>query len=124
MSKIVTAINVMISNPELITNVMQSVDGSEYFFIYSGKHHWSILKTTDGDYYLGYYPGTPDMSELASIREEDWHKESIDCVEYRGKTLGTKEAKDSLADLHSIVNEKVYGMSEVLDDIIDSGISF
>jgi hypothetical protein len=64
------------------------------------------------------------MSALASILDEDWHNENINSVLYHSKTLGTKEATDSLAELHSIVNEKVYGMSEVLDDIIDSGISF
>lgn len=124
MSKIVTAINVMISNPEMITNVIKGAGDTECFFIYDGKHPWSILKQHDGGYYLAYYPGGQDISYLSKISDEDWHQMDINCVSYLSKDLGTKEAKDSMAELYSVVNEKVHGMDDVLDDIINSDPPF
>jgi hypothetical protein len=121
MSKIVTAINAMISNSELITNAVQGTMDSEQFFKYDKKHIWSIIHNQKkGEYYLHYYPGNQDINHLAIIPEEYWDNAEIKSVAYRSKVLGTKEALDSLAELHSIVSEKVYGMDEVLDEIIDT----
>jgi hypothetical protein len=50
-----------------------------------------------------------------------WHQENINSVPYNTKTLGTKEAKDSFKELNTIIKEKVYGMDDVLDDIIGKG---
>jgi|SRR5690606_7434367 len=124
MSKIVTAINVMVSNPDRIKNVIKGYNDTECFFVYDGKHPWSILKRSDGEYYLAYYPGNQDISHLAGIPDEHWNEENIHCVAYISKDLGTKEAKESMAELYSIVNEKVYGMDDVLDDIINSDPPF
>lgn len=124
MSKIITAINVMVSNPELITNVVKGESENECFFLYDNKHTWSILQRTDKEFYLAYYPGKQDISELASIPDEAWHHMDINCVAYNSKDLGTKEAKASMAELFSIVNEKAFGMDEVLDDIINSNPPF
>ncbi|WP_254620311.1 hypothetical protein [Vibrio metschnikovii] len=121
MSKIVTAINVMISNPELITNVVQGDLDTECFFIYDKKHSWSIIENKEGKYFLHYYPGNPDVNSLASIPGERWHEADINSVAYTSEVLGTKEALDSLKELNSIVREKLYGMDDVLDDIINSG---
>ena len=124
MSKIVTAINVMVSNPDRINNVVKGYNDSECFFIYDGKHPWSILKRQDGDYFLAYYPGDQDIYKLAEIPDEYWDQENIHCVIYTSKELGTKEAKESMAELFSMINEKVYGMDGVLDDIINSDPPF
>lgn len=124
MSKIVTAINVMVSNPDRIKNVIKGYNDKECFFVYDGKHPWSILKRADGEYYLAYYPNNQDISHLAGIPDEHWNEANIHCVTYISKDLGAKEAKESMAELYSIVNEKVYGMDDVLDDIINSDPPF
>lgn len=123
MSKIVTAINVMVINPDLIKNVIKGHSDTECFFVYDEKHSWSISENPQG-YYMAYYPGKQDVSKLAKIPDENWEQEDIHCVTYTSKDLGTKEAKDSMAELFSIVNQKVYGMDDVLDDIINSDPSF
>lgn len=124
MSKIVTAINVMVSNPDRIKNVIKGYSDSECFFVYDDKHPWSIIKHNDGGYYMAYYPGNQDISKLAQIPDEHWHEANVNCVTYTSKDLGTKEAKESMAELYNIVNEKVYGMDDVLDDIINSDPPF
>tara|TARA_R110000744_G_scaffold31996_1_gene74979 strand:+ start:288 stop:659 length:372 start_codon:yes stop_codon:yes gene_type:complete len=121
MSKIVTAVNAMISNPDLITNAIQGSMDGECFFKYDKKHLWSIIDSENGEYSLHYYPGNQNLEALASIPEEMWHQENINSVPYNTKTLGTKEAKDSFKELNTIIKEKVYGMDDVLDDIIGKG---
>jgi hypothetical protein len=121
MSRIVTAVNAMISNPDLITNSIQGDMDTECFFKYDKKHLWSIIDSENGEYVLYYYPGNQSLEELASIPEERWHQENINSVPYNTKTLGTKEANDSFKELNTIVKEKVYGMDDVLDDIIGKG---
>lgn len=67
-----------------------------------------------------YYSGNQDISTLASIPDEYWQEENIKSVSYNSKDLGTVEAKESMRDLFDIVNEKVYGIDDVLNDIINS----
>lgn len=124
MSKIVKAINVMISNPHKITDVVKGENETECFFRYDKKHLWSILKHDDSNYYMAYYPGNQNVEHLASIPDEEWEHVPINCVAYTSRELGTKEAKESMAELYNIVNEKVHGMDEVLDEIINSDPPF
>lgn len=119
MSKIIEAINVMASNKDNIDMVLQGDHQSEIFFRYGKKHKWSIIKNDAGEYYLHYYPGKHNLEEMASWQPEDWH-EFNGMVSYNSKDLGTKEARESLGELYTLVKEKVYGMEEVLDDIISS----
>lgn len=113
MSKIVQAINAMIANPELITNVIQGQD--ELFFLYKGKYKWSIVKREDG-IRLWYYPGITDLELLASFEGPEW--EGIPMVSYADTDIGTKEAKASFIELYTIIKESAYGVNAVLDDII------
>lgn len=125
MSKIVKAINVMVSNPRLINSVIHGYHETEIFFIYDEKHPWSILKRKDdGHYYMAYYPGNQDISKIAKIPDEHWDEANVHCVTYTSKELGTKEARESMAELYNLVNEKAYGMDDVLDDIISSDPPF
>ena len=39
-------------------------------------------------------------------------------VTYKDTEIGTKEAKASFAELHTLIKERVYGVNDVLDDII------
>lgn len=124
MSKVVKAINVMISNPDKITKAIKAENGTEIFFLYDGKHPWSIIERDGSDYYIHYYPGNPDIVRLASIPDQYWEEENIQSVMYSSKELGTKEAKESMAELYSVVSEKVYGMDDILEDIIQSDSPF
>jgi hypothetical protein len=123
MSKIVKAINAMISNPDKITSSVKGYSDTECFFKYDKKHHWSIYKTNDS-YILNYYPSQPDLNSLASIPDEYWDEHAPNSVTYNTKDLATKEAVDSFRELFSIVNEKLHGMDDVLNEIIGSDIPF
>jgi hypothetical protein len=115
MSKIVQAVNAMISNKKSIDNV--AVGESEIFFRYREKYIWSVRRDSDsGEYILWYYPGVDDVHDVAGNDGEDW--ERVPMVTYKTAEIGTKEARASFAELHSIVKERVYGMDEVLEDII------
>jgi len=115
MNKIVQAVNAMVSNPGLITNVVSSA--TETFFLYKGKYKWSMHKDEDGEYTLWYYPGGGRIEDLAAI-DDGSYWEDIPMVIYRTAELGTREARASFADLYTTVKEKAFGMDDVLSDII------
>ena len=119
MSKIVEAINVMISNQDKIDTALRGEYEAEVFFQYDNKHKWSIIKNESGEYFLHYYPVRNSIESMASMPAEAWH-DFTQMVSYNSVALGTKEARDSLQELYGIVKEKVFGMDEVLDDIIKS----
>jgi len=118
MSKIVSAINTMVSSPELITSVLMGGFDNEYYFKYDKKHSWSIMRNSEGEYSLHYYPGDADITELAAIPEEAWSDFEPESVRYSSKDIGTREAIESFRDLHTIIGEKAYGMDDVLNEII------
>ncbi|WP_226503502.1 hypothetical protein [Pseudomonas sp. MWU16-30317] len=119
MSKIVEAINVMVSNQDKIDTALQGEYASEIFFSYQNKHKWSIVRSDADDFYLHYYPIRTSLAELAEWPDEAWHNFG-GMVSYNSKDLGTKEAKESLRELYTVVKEKVFGMDDVLSDIINS----
>jgi hypothetical protein len=121
MSKIVQAVNSMISNQKLITNVIQG--DKELFFLYKGKYKWSVNgRAPDKDCLIFYYPGDEPLEVLASFENDDW--EGTPMIVYRASELGTKEAKASFLELSNIIKEKLYGVNDVLDDIISDDIPF
>lgn len=124
MSKIVKAINVMVSNPESISSVLKGQHQTEYFFKYNQKHSWSILKNSDAVYFLHYYPGIVDLSAIASIGDVDWEHHGPQSVSYNTKDLATRESIESFRDLYATVQEKAFGMDKVLDEIIDNDFPF
>lgn len=115
MSKIIQAVNSMISNSDLITNVISS-GNKELFFLYNKKHKWSMRVSHDGVYSLWYYPSDQTLEEIANTLDHEW--EYIQMVHYSSKDLATKEALDSFKELFTILEEKLFGMDSVLDDII------
>lgn len=119
MSKIVQAVNSMIANPGNITNVIKGE--SESFFLYKGKYKWSICCREDG-YHLWFYPGNETIETLASYESGEWGYENVAMLHYHDAEIGTKEAKASFAELHTLVKEKAYGIDKVLDDIILDGL--
>jgi hypothetical protein len=116
MSKIVRAANVMVSNAEKISNVVQQ--RGEFFFLYDGKYKWSIIFNEDENgYRLFYYPGKISINELASM--EPMQRESYkDYIFYSTKDLKTREGYETFGELYRTVKEKLFGVDEVLDDII------
>ena len=114
MSKIVQAANAMICNPEKISSVIQN--GSEIFFLYNDKYKWSMTKNIEGSYRLFFYPGDETLAQLACAEEYEW--ERINMVVYIDSEIGTREAKDTFAELYTLLKECVYGVHTVLNDII------
>lgn len=116
MSKIVQAVNAIVANPDHIGNVIRGQDG-ELFFLYKKKYKWSMVRKNDGDYWLWFYPADESLEKLVTYEGHDW--EGMPMVTYRASEIGTKEAKASFAELYGILNERVHGVNEVLDDIIN-----
>lgn len=119
MTKIVTAVNAMISNPDLICQVENSCYNSdELFFIYKDKYYWSISKCdSSSNFYLHYYPKATSIKELTLIDGDEWqHYHPM--VSYDTHELATKEAMSTFRELYHITNEKLLGMDEILNDII------
>ena len=115
MSKIVIAVNKMISNSEKITGVIQK--GNEMFFIYDEKYKWSIMfRDSDNNYSLYYYPGNVSIEALATTPSTEW--QDMNYVSYSTDVIRTKEAYNSFQELYQITKEKVLGIDKVLDDII------
>jgi hypothetical protein len=122
MSKIVQAVNAMVATPDRIKSV-QAGSGEELFFVYDGKYKWSMRRdNNDGSYHLWYYPGDTSIEALASTEGPEW--EDVAMIGYHDKDIGTREAKASFAELYTIVKEKVFGMDEILDEIIKGEIPF
>jgi hypothetical protein len=115
--KIVSAANAMIATRDRITNAVPGTSGNEIFFLYDQKHKWSISKIANDEYNLFYYPGSQTINELASWPDDAWY-EFAPMIRYNTKEIGTKEAKETFSELYRIVNENLFGINEVLDDII------
>ncbi len=125
MSKIVQAINAMISNSEKIGNICESPFGNsydEYFFEYNGKYVWSILHNSDGDYTLYFYPKANDAYHISRVPYEVLKEHPM--VSYGSEELSSKEARESVRDLYVVVKEKLYDVDAALDDIIGDDIPF
>jgi hypothetical protein len=123
MSKIVTAVNVMIAHHELITNVIRGEHGSELFFLYKKKYKWSIVRSASGDAFsLHYYPARQELEELAALEPYEW-EDFADMVSYKTRDIPGREALQSFEELYGIVSELAFGIGAVLDDIIgDDGL--
>lgn len=121
MSRIVQAVNSMISHPNLITNVMRN--GEEIFFLYKDKYKWSMRRADGSNYFLYYYPGEISIDELASLDDYEWNG-FTEMVVYSTTELGTREAEESFSELHTILRERMYGINEVFDDIISNNDDF
>ncbi len=119
MSKIIQVINSMIENSEEISNVV--VKGNEYFFSYKG-HVWSIYEYTSEDmeehgYTLVFYPRTKTVSELESL---DYPRAVHPHLIYSSGDFKTKEALESFSNLYTTIKERIYGVDEVFNEIIES----
>lgn len=123
MSKIIQAINSMITNEDEISGVIEGdTSANEYIFVFGKKYLWSINANKEpgepDEYFLHYYPDSPDPTWLAELDPRDWATQ-VNKVSYRSSDFPGKEAIESFRELYSTVQEKAYGMDTVLDDIIN-----
>lgn len=119
MSKLIRAVNVMILNRNLISNVMNSYTNKEIFFLYDKKHKWSLYENDSGKYTLHYYPTNLSIEELCAMEDYEW-AEFSEMVSYSADELSTTEALNTLSELYRILSEMRYGMDSILNDIIQS----
>lgn len=110
MTKIVRAVNSMISHAEKISDV--SIFNAEYFFKFDNKYIWGIFEKEE-DYILSYYPVTEVVNDLS----DNW--QDVPMVVYNTKELKTQESLESFRELYLTVKEKLYDVGKTLDDIID-----
>ena len=117
MSKIVKAVNSMISNAEKISDVviLKYPDNNdyEYVFKYDFKYIWGISNRGE-DYSLFFYPEIKEVNKLNPYM--DWN--SVEYITYNTKDLKTRETLESFAELYLIIKEKLHNVDGVLDDII------
>lgn len=113
MSKVVQAVNSMVSQAELISGVIQSERG-EIYFVFGNKYVWSIDQAPADDFVLYFYP---DQTEPKEAMMSD-SVPGVPTVRYRSSEIGTREAKASFAELYTIVSSKLWNMEQVLNDII------
>jgi hypothetical protein len=114
MNKIVRAINAMISNASKITDV--SMADGQYYFLYDGKHKWSITHLGDDDYTLAYYASPYSIGQIHTLRTAPGF--SVEPVPYSLSDIGTREARDSFCDLYTTIRDKASGLNKVMDEII------
>jgi hypothetical protein len=117
MSKIVQAINTMISNSDKIHEVFR-VDNEggnkEIYFLYN-QYQWSMLfDQEDSQYYLYYYKQPLGPSQVRG--GVDWKE--VDFILYKSSDFVGREAAASFRDLYLLISEKVLGIDKVLDDIL------
>ena len=115
MTKIVQVANAMISNSNKISNVLKN--NKEYFFLYNKKYKWSISKSEDEDYFLHFYPiDTMTIEELSVLNDWTYFNQF---VTYTTKDIKTLESVETFRELYQIVSDKIFGLDEIFDEIIN-----
>ena len=118
MSKIVQAVNAMIANRKLISDVVKADD--ELVFVYKEKYVWSMGRK-GSEHWLWYYANSSVSEVISRASSNYWDDASM--VRYSDIEIGTKEARASFSELFIILSEKIYGIDAVLDDIIADDFS-
>lgn len=112
--KLLEALKIMATNSSKITNVLKNKDG-ETFFKYDNKYTWSLLRNADGNLWMYYYPNsTPD--DL--IQVDEW--ENVPMKSYNLRDLFQDDADKIFNMLYGILDQKLYDIDSVLDDIISN----
>lgn len=115
MSRIVSAVNVMILNSKKIDPIL--VQNDEYFFVYDNKHKWSVIESND-DIVLRLY--AKNDQTLEQIVSAQIFGAIPNTVSYSARELGGREVWQSWKELLTLVKEKALGVRDVLDEIISS----
>jgi len=121
--KIVLVVNSIISHKEKITDVV--VEKSEFFFLYNGKHKWSVKKFEQDwkeHFIVNFFPDNPDdiigrnITDIVTSRS--WGGGIDNVVSYSTKELDTVEAYETFKELYELLFDKVYGIDDIFNDII------
>jgi len=112
--KIVEAVNSMIINSTLISNVFKKEN--EIFFIYNKKYKWSVSRNENNIYFLYIYPKT--YLTLEQLAYEVDYSVFDDFIVYRSDEIKTREAIETFAELYQVLSDKLFGVDDILDDII------
>lgn len=115
MSKIVEAVNSMVLNNNKISNVREY---NAVFYFSFMNYVWSIWKDEAklASYTLVFYPGYNNSEDVYDMATAGGYPSKY--VSYVSSDEKTKEATESFAELYRVVNEKLYNLENVLDDII------
>lgn len=118
MTKIVQVANAIITNKDKISDVFRNE--KEYFFLYNNKYKWSISSFQDvEDYYLFFYPSdNQSIEELSNFSTQDWDHFS-GFATYKSSEIKTREALETFRELYQIVSDKIFGLDDIFDEIIN-----
>ncbi|MDA6068661.1 hypothetical protein NJT12_03420 [Flavobacterium sp. AC] len=120
--KIVLVINSIISHQEKISNII--ANGDEIFFLYDGKHKWSVDKIAEeyiDTYIVNFYPQDGNENKvqtLEQIIDLKMFGSPVRMATYTTRQYSTTEAYETFKDLYEIVFNKVYGIDDIFDSII------
>lgn len=116
--KVVTVINTMCHNPQLISDVTPA--GNEYYFRYK-SHVFSILHRGQGSegwgsYSLYIYPdGSSDLRHLASaLGQANPDDIGVKLIAYHSEDYD----ESSMKRLYNLVKERYMNVDNILDDIL------
>lgn len=115
-SRVIQVVNTMITKSDLIKNVIPgSLSVSELFFVYNFKYRWSIMykDTSPDDYILYYYHTDLTITDLAQTPAN-----LLDFITYKASDFKSQEAYESFQDLYNVIKGKLFGMDDVLNDIL------
>lgn len=116
MSKLIRVINKIIENQDKILKVFKYQ--KELFFEYK-NYYWSLDKTDDEQYKLFHYPNYSDDLEHLFNRNYGNHWENVSMVTYNSEELSQNEALQSFEELYRILDDKIFGIDKVFDDILN-----
>ena len=126
MSRIGAVVDVISSNPNKITSVI-NLD-SYWYFLYNEKYAWCIQnRGNEGQIrYLLYFikvagrfvVNDPKEFEIVSRQDVDSLVKNGQAIEYDSNELGSDEALHSFRMLYSAVKENGIGLAKVFDEIL------
>lgn len=112
MNKIISALNVMIENPEKIQDIEKDDFGELYFFLYLGKQVWSVYHNRDDEEtIISYFPGMESTKSLISAV-------GVESIPFSTREYKTTEARETFSELHRLVRNKYYNIDDVLNEIL------
>ena len=122
MSKIVQVVNTMLNNPSKITNVQKGHD--LIFFNYIHEQLWGISKQDNDQIILSIYPQKDlpiAVKDLVNMDDLDWKLTPPISIAYSSESLKESDALESFTELYRVMIEKLYGIDDIFDEIIQDG---
>jgi hypothetical protein len=128
MSKIVAAINTMVSNSNKISNVINV--NTHWFFLYDDKYAWCIesWEYEGANRYVlffikaehNFYVNDTTIFERLSRTDVRSLVKNGEAIEYNSNEIGSDESLQAFRLLFTAIKEKRIGIDKVLDEIINA----